>query len=71
MKIIKIEKCFDCNFFKVIDADDNLGLCMEAKRYITEFDQSVLKEGDHWFESEIMFVAGTIPDWCSLEDYKI
>jgi len=74
MKILKIERCGeqDCQFFKYIREGNEeninfLGLCLYEKRYITEFDQSVHKN-ETWFESEVVFVPGTFPDWCPLED---
>jgi hypothetical protein len=76
MKIFKINKCQepDCPFFKsIIDTDDEnfIGLCTIDKRYITEFDQSVRNE-NLWVDSDILFVFGTIPDWCPLDnDYDL
>ena len=74
MKILKIKKCDepDCQFFKRIESNEEdgnklIGLCQYEKKYIMELDQSVQK-GETWFESEIIFIPGTFPDWCPLED---
>jgi hypothetical protein len=74
MKILKIKRCDepDCQFFKRIERNgdkesDLLGICQHEKRYVTESDQ-LIRKGETWFESEVIFVPGTFPDWCPLED---
>ena len=74
MKILEVKRCdeFDCPFFKlIINSDDDrfLGICLHDKRYITGFDQSVPKDGN-WLDSEVLFVKGTFPEWCPLEEYE-
>jgi hypothetical protein len=69
MKIFKIKRCGDpdCPFFKRIEKNVEISLCDHEKRYITKFDHCKPKDGE-WTDSEIVFVAGSFPSWCPLED---
>jgi hypothetical protein len=70
MKILKIKRCGDpdCPFFKdICKGDAELGLCNYEKRYIKKFDHCKPKDGN-WLDSEIIYIAGSFPSWCPLED---
>lgn len=70
MKIFKIKKCdlINCPFFREVgNYNEDLNLCDHEKRYITKFDHCKPKDGD-WTDSEIVYVAGSFPSWCPLED---